>query len=421
MSSQVPASISQPKCHGGKYDYDTAIVGGGLVGQLLALILAEQGYQVALIEQQKIQKTYTDSFDNRSIALSYPAVCMFHKLGVWDQLSPYATPIERIHVSDKGHFHQVNLNREDEHTPFLGAVVEMPHLLTVLSASLRLEKNIAVIAPAKITGLINYEQGIKSLKLEINQVKSTLSAKLIVACDGAQSQIRDWLGIFTKNIDYKQSALTFNVELKRGHNNIAYERFIGDGVMAMLPITQSRSACVWTMSPLEIETCLKMDDSTFLKLAQSTFGYRLGCFTKVGCRGRFPLHLVYADKLYQGNVLLFGNAAHFLHPVSGQGFNLSFRDVGALYDLLFEFGIHEDNKALFESFEKLRIKDHKRTISVTNGLIKSFLSQNRVIKCGRGLGMGILERGELGKKFANQLMMGRLDPMSSLTKEKVME
>ena len=421
MSSRASSSTTQPECHDGKYDYDTAIVGGGLVGQLLALILAEQGYQIALVEQQVIQKTYTDDFDNRSIALSYPAVCMFYRLGIWDRLAPYSTPIEHIHVSDKGRFHQVNLNREDEHAPFLGAVIEMPHLLTALSASLKSADNIVVIAPAKITGLIDYEQDIKSLELEINQVKSTLSAKLIVACDGAQSQIRSWLGISTRHIDYKQSALTFNVELKRGHNNIAYERFIGDGVMAMLPITQRRSACVWTMSPADIEVFLKIDDVTFLKLVQSTFGYRLGRFTKVGCRGHFPLHLVHADKLYQGNVLLFGNAAHFLHPVSGQGFNLSFRDIGTLYDLVLEFGIQEDNRDLFESFEMLRIKDHKRTINVTNGLIKSFLSQNRVIKCGRGLGMGILERGELGKKFANQLMMGRLDPMSSLTKEKVME
>ena len=163
MSSQVPPCA--PEYCDGKYDYDTAIVGGGLIGQLLALILADQGYQVALIEQRIIQKTYTDSFDNRSIALSYPAVCMLHKLGIWDQLSLYATPIEHIHVSDKGGFHQVNLNCEDEHMPFLGVVVEMPHLLTVLSASLMLKDNISMIAPAKITGLIAREQGIKKFRI----------------------------------------------------------------------------------------------------------------------------------------------------------------------------------------------------------------------------------------------------------------
>ena len=257
------------------------------------------------------------------------------------------------------------------------------------------------------------------LKIKQGDKYYALNAKLIIACDGANSQIRESLELPTYKKQYNQIAMVCNIQLKRSHEGMAYERFYKDGVTAMLPLTQNRCGCIWTMPPELADIFKTLSPAEILKKTQEQFGYRLGRFLNIGKVGWFPLSLIRAEKLYKDNVLLFGNAAHFLHPVSAQGFNLSVRDIACLGDLISEHGLNEDNHILLEQYEVQRLNDQKRTATITNGLIDIFGEQSLKYCVGRRLGLHFFERSKFGKKLMNKVMMGRDGKLSRLHLNKI--
>jgi 2-octaprenyl-6-methoxyphenol hydroxylase len=396
---------------------DIIVIGGGLVGFALARAVSVLGYKVTLVEAREVQSPKITELDNRSIALSYPTISALKSLGVWESLSNHAQEIKKIHVSDKGRYGQSTIDGENEHLPFLGAVIEMPYLHNALIDSIKNE-NVEIISPAKVEAINESDSGYE-LQIKQDDNLQTFNAKLIIACDGANSQIREKLELPTFKKEYNQIAMVCNIQLKRGHEGIAYERFYQDGVTAMLPLTQNRCGCIWTMRPEQAEDFKQLSSAEVLKKIQNQFGYRLGRFENIGKTGWFPLSLIRAERLYKDNVLLFGNAAHFLHPVSAQGFNLSVRDIACLCDLLSEHGLNQDNKVLLQQYEVKRLSDQTRTANITNGLIDIFGEQSLKYRIGRGLGLHIFERTLFGKKIMNKIMMGRDGKLSRLHLNKV--
>jgi 2-octaprenyl-6-methoxyphenol hydroxylase len=394
-------------------NYDIVIVGGGIVGQALAVMLSKFKYKIALIDKFELKVKHINSFDNRSIALSYPSISILNSLGVWSKLKDKATFIKSVDISDKGAFNHLVLDSDIENYPFLGAVIEMPVLLSALSEKLLNNSHIDVIAPSEYVSLEDYKNR-KSIKIKQNGDFHIVNANYIIACDGVNSEIREDLQISAETIQYKQSALTFNIELKRNHNSIAYERFIGNNVIAMLPLQNNRVACIWVMPESDIMKYHMMKNEELIQVLQKKFGYRLGRFIKVGRKAIFPLSMLYADELNKYNILLFGNAAHFVHPIAGQGFNLCLRDIGALHDIIKENGM---NDGVFSNFEARRKKDHLRTIQLTNSLIHIFISRNNLIKYIRRGALGLLSHTRIGKQLINHIMMGRIGRMSTLTKK----
>ena len=152
---------------------------------------------------------------------------------------------------------------------------------------------------------------------------------------------------------------------------------------------------------------------------QSAFGYRLGKFVDIGRIGLFPLSLIRAEKLVKNNVIMFGNAAHFLHPVSAQGFNLSVRDIGTLQSLIQKYGISENNDRLMSEYEGSRLYDQKRTSVITSRLIDVFGDQSFMFQTGRKVGLHLLERSSFAKQVMNKIMMGRDGKLSRLHLSKV--
>ncbi|MCF6764333.1 FAD-dependent monooxygenase [Thiotrichales bacterium 19S3-7] len=395
---------------------DVAIVGGGLVGQALALAIAPYVESIMLIDRVDLSDMALDSFDARAMALAYNALCILKGLGLWEKLSPHCEPIHKVHVSNKGLLGRVVLDHKKVHKPCLGAICAFPQLYAAMHQQLLKEDRIQLMAPAEILSL---DTSTNQIILINNKLRQNVSANLVIACDGARSAIRNQLGIEVEHTDYQSYALVCNIELKRSHQNYAYERFYDDGIVAMLPMTGNRSACVFTFAKGRKNEVEAMTDEGLCDYLQNLFGYRLGKFIKVGKRDIFPLHLMVANQLFSNNVLLFGNAAHFLHPVAGQGFNLCLRDIAVFADLVNCFGIGSDNRQLLEAFEKSRVKDHKQTIWVSNQLVNFFSNNIRAMKLSRSLGLHLTDRLPIGKSLINRLMMGDMIQLPTLAKQRV--
>jgi 2-octaprenyl-6-methoxyphenol hydroxylase len=232
-----------------------------------------------------------------------------------------------------------------------------------------------------------------------------VQAKLVLAADGTDSSIRKLLGIEADITDYQQTAIIANVKLKENHQYIAYERFSPEGPIAMLPLPEQQVAMIWTMAPELAAKRLALDNSAFLSALQQAFGYRLGRFVSIGQRFSFPLRLVTAKAQQQNRVLLFGNAAHSLHPIAGQGFNLTIRDIALLAEVL-----SQDPTCSPESLQRyvtVRAKEQKQMLQVTDGLVRLFAHSTGPIACLRDLGLYQFERLPWLKNHFNRMMMGK--------------
>ena len=394
-------------------DHDVVVVGGGVVGMVIALSLAKLGRQITLIE--KLANADIAKSDNRSIALSYSSVCVLNTLSIWHKIKPHVEYIKQVHVSDKGQYAQTNLYAKDEGLAFLGVVVKIKYLLPALYQSLVDEHHIALYQNCQVIDLSEQEEYF-SLVIAKDDNSYEITAALIIAADGAQSKLREKAGISTNEHDYQQSALVFDLYLQKSHENIAYERFINDGVLALLPIDDKQMACVWSVDHDKVDYWIRQSKQDVLKEIQRLMGYRLGSFVDVSELKSFPLSLIRAQTLYRKNVLLFGNASHFLHPIAGQGFNLSIRDIGILYDLLSEqtsLSI-QSIAAVLSKYQDTRVFDHKRTALLTHSIINVFKQDILPIKLIRGFVLHCLERDQHLKKAFSKLIMGKYNQGSTL-------
>lgn len=371
-----------------KHDYDIVIAGGGLAGLTLACALAPTGARMAVIEASPPQADRPPSFDDRAIALAHGSRLIFEGIGLWDGIAPCATPITNIHVSERGRFGFTHLDAKEEQVPALGYVAPARDLGRALMARFD-ATGIAHLRPARLVDFNNEEEGI-TLTVDSAGNARKITAKLLVAADGGQSQIRDRLGIKVRRWDYGHTAIVSNLVPGKPHNNIAYERFTSDGPLALLPMTDNRFGVVLTVPTAQHEEILSLDDSDFLGLLQERFGYRCGRFERVGSRSAYPLSLITAKEPVRQRVTLLGNAAHTLHPVSGQGFNLGLRDVAVLVDLIadaLKLGEDPGEERILQAYASERQSDQRNMAMVTDGLARLFSNPLSVITTGRNIGL----------------------------------
>ncbi len=316
-------------------DCDVAIAGGGMAGATLALGLAcwAPALRVRIIEAfplpQEDRGEYQPSYDARSTALSWGTAEIYRGLGLWPAIETRATPIERIHVSQRGRFGATRLSAQEHDQPALGYVVDNRWLGQCLLAALRAVPGFVWDSPASLEDA-RIEPGGVRLSLSRDGQAAELTAGLLVLADGGRSPLRERLGFAVEEKDYHQHALIANVTSAQSHGYTAYERFTPDGPVALLPRGDIRhagreSALVWTLPEGEVASVTESDEAAFLARLQEAFGWRLGRFVKVGERHTYPLSLRYVNEPVSARVALVGNAAQSLHPVAGQGFNLAIR------------------------------------------------------------------------------------------------
>ncbi|EHL31950.1 2-octaprenyl-6-methoxyphenyl hydroxylase [Legionella drancourtii] len=361
-------------------EIDILIVGGGLTGATLMLALQGLGFSTLLVDAQPLDTKIDPDFDARSLALSPASRRILAMLGVWTHLQEHATPIDLIHVSEQHHFGASRLHGQVD-AP-LGYVVEMQHINRALQQLVAAQQ---ILAPAAVHAV---DLAASSVTVTTAAGEMTITARLIVAADGAHSAVRRFCALPAQTKLYQQQAIVANIGLVNPHGGHAYERFTAHGPLALLPMQGNRMSLVWAMPPTEAEQLMSLTEVEFLCRLQQTFGYRLGRFTKVGKRFSFPLQQVLMPQQVKGSVVFVGNAAHTLHPVAGQGFNLGLRDVATLAQCIAAQGL---NASMLQQYVQLRAHDQKMIACLTDGLISVFTSRLPGLGFARGLGLVALD------------------------------
>ncbi|MFG0380307.1 2-octaprenyl-6-methoxyphenyl hydroxylase [Pseudomonas sp. zbq_18] len=381
-----------------------AIVGGGLVGASLALALQAgartRGWKIVLVEPFAPGDAYQPSYDARSSALSYGSRQIFERLGLWPALAERAEAISQIQVSDQGRFGATRLSAEDEGVPALGYVLENAWMGHCLWRAL----DPAVVewrCPAEVARMTALGDG---YRLQLND-GSSLDCDLAVLADGGRSGLREQLGIAVRHTPYEQCALIANITPAEAHGGQAFERFTAQGPLALLPLSEQRCALVWTRPPVDAERLQALPDAEFLAELQQAFGYRLGSLRQVGTRHVYPLALVEAAEQVRPNLVILGNAAHSLHPVAGQGFNLSLRDTQALAETLLASDQTVGDFAVLQRYLQRQQQDQALTVSFSDRVTRLFGRDESLLVAGRTLGLLGLDLLPPAKRwFARQAM-----------------
>ncbi len=374
------------------------IVGGGMVGLSLSLMLAKANIAVKLLEAVKYPNyddqnvaPYHSSFDARNTALSRRSVQIYQKLGLWDALQQHATPILQVHITEQGSFGKARLIAEQEKVESFGQVIENAWLGRVLLTQVRQQPLIELIDGVQVTALtqdteqvhIEAKRGDEVLKLE---------SKLLIAADGRDSFCRQAIGVGVDVHDYDQVAIVTTVQTSKPHEHVGFERFSALGPLALLPLPgEYRRSVVWPVKKgTEGEWLGEENDQHFLDVLQKTYGDRAGKFEKTGKRFSYPLSQVLAHKQAVGRVILMGNAAHTIHPVAGQGFNLCLRDADVLLRYLVnQLSASDDigNPDNLLAYEQARLSDQQRVIKFCDTVVRGFSNQNPLLKLIRNTGL----------------------------------
>ncbi len=364
--------------------YDIVIAGGGMIGTSLALALLPLGLRVAVVEAVPRTSPAQPSFDDRSTALSRSTQRMFAAMGLWDDIAAASTPITSIHVSDQGRFGFSHIDAGEQGVEALGYVVINRVIGGVLQRALDADPTIDVLCPARIVDVELAPEIARATVEGGDGRRRTLGCDLLVAADGANSAVREMMGISASRASYGQRAVIGNLLTEKPIENVAYERFTEQGPLAMLPLSEGRTGFVWTVAEEDADRVLALDDASFLAELQAAFGNRLGVLSNVGKRAAYPLVLSKAACLTATRSVLVGNSAHGLHPVAAQGFNLGMRDVAALCDCLADY---RDDPNMLDRYAQWRRGDQGKLVRFTDSLVKLFGTRRPPLRVLRDVGM----------------------------------
>jgi 2-octaprenyl-6-methoxyphenol hydroxylase len=374
-----------------KRRYDVAIIGGGLVGAGLACALAPLKLKVALIEAVPFRAASQPSYDDRTLALSASSCRILEALGIWPSLQSNATPIREIQVREYKRPGRVLMEPGELGLDCFGHVVEAREFGAAMMERIpRLDK-LEFLCPAAVTGISIGDHN-ATVEFSGDEGSVAIEASLLVAADGANSFVRESLGIEAERHDYRQTAVICNITPEQDHRGRAFECFTPTGPFAVMPHINGRCGLIWCASPEQAAAMMEMPEKEFLREAQTRFGNHLGKFVKMGKRSSYPLRLVRALEDVRPRVVIVGNAAHAIHPVGAQGFNLGLRDAAVLAELLWEEsgkGTEADfgSMNMLSRYSRWREHDQKGTIAYADGLARIFSSESPLAATARTAGL----------------------------------
>lgn len=386
--------------------YDIVIVGGGLAGGLAAVALARAGFHCAVVDAANPVKMREAAFDGRTTAISYASARVFRRLGLWDAVAHEAEPIRDILVTDgraKSRFNDgavssfaLHFDSEEleDATP-LGWIVENRFLRNAIFDAIETEKNVDLFAPAKRAGA-NFNDGSAEVLLANGE---TITGSLIVAADGRLSALRGEAAIKTNEWRYKQTGIVVTVAHERSHEGVAQEFFLPSGPFAILPmtpvhedgqITKHRSSLVWTEREDAAPAYMALDDEAFRTEIENRFGSYLGAVSLAGPRWSYPLAFTLAQSFIAPRLALIGDAAHAIHPIAGQGYNLGVKDIAALVDVVTEargVGLDIGAMTVLQNYQRWRRFDSATLALGTDLLNRLFSNDFPPLRFARDIGM----------------------------------
>jgi 2-octaprenyl-6-methoxyphenol hydroxylase len=383
---------------------DVAIVGGGLVGGVLALALAHGGAAVVVIDRLAPAAQTDAGFDGRASAIAFASQRMLAAIGLWPRLAADATPIRDIRVADGASRLFLHYDSEDVAAPALGYMVENRHIRAALFAALSETATVRLVAPAEVTALDT-----AGARARITLAGGdSVAAPLIVGADGRGSSIRTFAGIAVRDWAYPQTAIVCTVAHEKPHMNVAHEHFLPAGPFAILPLAGNRSSLVWTERADLAPVLLALPPDEFMAELARRFGDFLGTLARVGPTWSYPLELHLANRAVADRVALVGDAAHGLHPIAGQGLNLGLRDVAALAEVVVDglrLGLDVGAASLLERYAGWRRLDTLSMLAVTDSLNRLFSNDVAPVRIARDLGLAAVNRaGPLKRLFMRHAM-----------------
>jgi 2-octaprenyl-6-methoxyphenol hydroxylase len=395
--------------------YDVVIVGAGLSGLSLACLLGHAGIDTAIIDRLPVEERLQHKFDGRTTALSYGSAEILTDCGLWDRLEQLGSPITDIDIRDGSRPFLLHFDHEESGMPGappFGWIIENRNLRRELVNYLAACDTVTDISPASV-GLLNpIFDGMRSLNLSDGR---QISAQLIIAADGRRSMMRDQAGIDTVQLNYKQKALVFGITHECPHDGLAVEHFYQTGPFAILPLPDGsdgthRSGIVWTVENNSRYDVANLPDDLFSHAVANRCPDHYGQIDVIGDRRAYPLSLIHAKRYIDGRFVLIGEAAHGIHPIAGQGFNLSMRDIGVLAQMIItriKAGMDIGEMGVLQKYQQLRRPDNVKMIAATDLLNRLFSNDILPVRWARSIGLGIVERiPPLKKYFMKQAMTG---------------
>ena len=382
-------------------NFDIAIIGGSFAGMTSALALSNVSadLKIAIIEKQDILKADRKR-DGRAYAISAASLALFKEIGIYDETKKHAGVISDIKITDyKSPFFLDFIGREvDEKEGQLGQIIENYHIHNALRDQILLRKNITVFSP-NFYEEIEFESSVV-VKLDGGIV---LNAKLLLACDGRFSKLRELYQIHTTQKKYHQTAIVFNIEHERSHQNIAYEKFLPGGPLAILPLQNSnQSSIVWIAPDKLAQAILSLDEENFTQQLNKKMEGSLGNAKVISEKFSYPLIAVEAEKFFHEKMLLIGDASCGVHPIAGQGFNLAIGGINILCELVKNnllCGLDISSQSLIEAYNKKAKSEARKMLVATDILNSLFETKSLSIGLVRDFGLGLVNKIPKLKNF----------------------
>lgn len=385
--------------------FDVIIVGGGLVGLVLALSLVQQEFRVALVDSQAIESIALDEqrVQARVVAITPVTQRIFENLGVWDDLrvTDRVSPFEQMHVWDSVGRGEIHFDCTQIANPCLGYIIENALIQNVLLKNLATYQNFRLYS-SKQPHSLSYTADAQHIELKAQDI--LLSAKLVVGADGAHSWVRQQTHIKIHTWPYHHSALVTTVNTELSHNKTAWQCFLPDGPLALLPMSDPHvCSIVWSSTKSEVERLQNLETRLFNFEISNAFEQRLGQISKISPDFNFPIVMRHAKEYIKNRVALVGDAAHTIHPLAGQGINLGFLDAAQLSDSLVQnrnlqkdWGEYRNLRA----YERIRKTENWLMIAGMEAFKHLFGSESILVAQARSVGLNTVDHlGFLKKLF----------------------
>jgi 2-octaprenyl-6-methoxyphenol hydroxylase len=401
------SSVQAASVQTDRLDYDLAIVGGGIIGNTLAIALKDSGLRIVSIESEAQSMAISKS---RAYVISMLSGQIFEGLGIWKEVLPQVTQFSQIQISDADYAGVVKMFPQDLGTETLGYAASHEVLLTALQARLQTASNITVMCPARVVAVEYSATGAEiTIQTPDTDPPTQIRASLVIAADGAKSSLREQAGIKTSGWNYWQSCITATIAPEHPHQNIAYERFWYAGPIGVLPLADGRCQVVWTLPHQQAEELRDLPVSEFLQQLEHCTGGLLGKLQLDSQRWLFPVKLMQSQQYTAPRLALIGDAAHCCHPVAGQGMNLGIRDAAALAEILIaahQTGEDIGSDRVLQRYTNWRKPENWAILAFTDFLNRMFSTRLLPIAIVRRFGLFLLDRIPVFKYLALRLMTG---------------
>lgn len=364
-------------------DFDVVIIGGGLAGASLAAALAHSRHKVALIER-KAPPAPLPQWDARVYTLTPASIAFLERIGAWQRVArERVTPIYDMHVTgDDGS--RLDFSAYESGLFQLGATVESGRLHHALWQGLEHQSKLSLLCPKSPADL---RRVVDHVEIRLDGGPAA-RAKLVVGADGGDSWVRRAAGMDARSDSYDQLGVVANFACTRAHRGIAHQWFLGDGVLAFLPLPERRVSIVWSTSQAHARELLALPPEAFCVRVSEASAGALGDLHPLTPPAAFPLSRMISRRIAQERVALIGDSAHVVHPLAGQGINLGLGDAHCLADLLAQ-ALDPGERMLLRRFERARAEDILALHWVTHGLFRLFGTNHAMIRRIRNLGLNL--------------------------------